>query len=75
MLYILFFYKLSNQILIFLPLGTLLKVVIRNGSLLAITDPISEAQVSPLEHAMAPNKLFRNYKYILKILYSSILYT
>ncbi|KYN16772.1 hypothetical protein ALC57_10969 [Trachymyrmex cornetzi] len=39
----------------FLPLGTFFLVVIRKGSPMPITVPSSEAHVSPLEHANAPN--------------------
>lgn len=39
-----------------LPLGTRFLVVMRKGSELPITVPISEAQVSPLQHAVAPYK-------------------
>lgn len=42
--------------LAFLPLGTLFLVVMRKGSLVPITVPISEAHVSPLQHANAPVK-------------------
>ena len=36
-------------------LGTLWKVVMRKGSPLAMTEPSSEAQVSPLQQATAPS--------------------
>ncbi|KYQ58616.1 hypothetical protein ALC60_02261 [Trachymyrmex zeteki] len=39
----------------FLPLGTFFLVVMRKGSLMPITVPSSEAHVSPLQHADAPN--------------------
>lgn len=37
----------------FVPRGTRLREVIKNGSDLPITEPISLAQVSPLQHANA----------------------
>lgn len=49
-------YKVKEKFTLALPLGTDCKLVIRTGSPRLRTDPNSEAQVSPLQHAKAPAK-------------------
>jgi len=61
---------LKKLVFFSLPFGTLFLVVIRKGSLLPITVPSSEDQVSPLQHANAPLKQIANNVFKIQFKYS-----